>query len=72
MTYKIDEPLLEKLWNDGLLDREIGEKIGCSTRIVANYRRDHQMPTNAGITNWDNGGAKPHSKRSYSKLEGVV
>lgn len=66
-----DEPQLHKMWNDCLIDREIAEKLGYKTRDIANYRRDHNMPSNAGLLNWDKDGYRDHSKRSYKKFEGV-
>lgn len=66
-----DEPQLTKLWNDCLIDRVIAEKLGYKTRDITNYRRDHQMPSNAGLLNWDKGGYVDHAKKSYKKFEGV-
>jgi hypothetical protein len=37
------------LWNDGLVDREIAERLGYKSRDISNYRRDHNMPSNAGL-----------------------
>jgi hypothetical protein len=44
-----DETKLTKLWNGCLLDRDIAERLGYKSRDISNYRRDHNMPSNAGL-----------------------
>lgn len=36
---RIDEELVERFWRDGLSDREIGERVGCSYRSVFRVRK---------------------------------
>ena len=36
---RIDEELVERFWREGLSDREIGERVGCSYRSVFRVRK---------------------------------
>lgn len=45
---RIDNILAEKLWNKGLMDREIAEKIGCSQRGVSSWRSLNNKESNYG------------------------
>jgi hypothetical protein len=60
-----DEPQLVKLWNNCLTDRAIAEQLGYKSKDISNYRRDHHMPSNKGLLNWEYAGtnySKPKAK----------
>ena len=53
---KLDSEKVIRLWNNGLLDKEIAELLGCSKKSISNYRQHHGMPSNFGIFKWDKEG----------------
>jgi len=50
-----DTVMAEKLWFDGLIDREIAEKMGCAKCTVWNWRDKNGLPSNRNIFKWDRG-----------------
>ena len=57
---------MEALWNDGLVDRAIAEKLNCAQNTVFHWRKRNGLPSNAGIFNWDNG-EHSEDERDYRK-----
>ena len=43
---KIDYDLVRKLYLQGLVDREIAEKVGCAKDTVWKWRKQHKLPSN--------------------------
>ena len=59
----INTTTLETLWNNGLVDREIAEKLNCSVGTVWKWRKKNGLPSNAGIFNHDENGYIAERKR---------
>lgn len=51
---EFDEDLAEKLWFDGLLDREIANHLGVPYHVINHWRnaQGEDMPPNNGIFGW--------------------
>lgn len=62
MNKPINEKLATKLWQDGLLDREICELLGYNQRTFSNWRAARGMASNRGIFEWD-GARRNNGKR---------
>jgi hypothetical protein len=46
---KLDIESVIRLWNKGLLDKQIGAILGCKAKSISNYRQKNGMSSNFGI-----------------------
>ena len=60
-----------KLWNDGLLDKEIAEILNCKEKRITAWRNQNDYPTNRGIFSWDKMGFVDSDKRGYVKHDSL-
>lgn len=67
MTKPINKTHAEKLWNDGLIDKEIAEKLNCSTGTIYNWRNTNDLPSNNGIFSRDPHGYKEARRKKLGE-----
>jgi uncharacterized protein YjcR len=60
------------LWNDGLIDREMAEKLNCVAGTVQRWRKENDLPSNCGIKNWDPNGYAENKRRKREKERGAL
>jgi hypothetical protein len=73
MAKQINTTHATALWNDGLIDREIAEKLNCAVGTVHRWRKENDLPSNCGIKNWDpNGYTESHRRKREKERKGSV
>jgi len=63
----IDKDKALKLWENGLLCREMAKELGCSEKGVSSYMKRNGMASNVGIFDWVPSGFVDNFKRRYAK-----
>lgn len=66
------EDEIEKLWNDGLTDVEIAEKLNCSPGTIYKWRKENDLPSNYGIFSRDPHGYIATRRKKKEKERGVL
>lgn len=69
---RIDKEKATKLWERGLLAKEMAKELNCTVKGVTNFMKKHGMASNAGIFDWEPTDFIDHNKRKYSKYDGVA
>ncbi len=54
IAMEIDEAKATELWNIGLLDRDICERLGYNRKTFAKWRKNRGMASNKGVLDWTN------------------
>lgn len=67
MRKAINSTIATQLWNDGLTDKEIGEKMGFTENGIRQWRMRNDLPSNNGIFSWDELGYVDTDKTEYRK-----
>jgi len=67
MAVKIDKDKAIKLWERGLLCKEMAKELGCTEGGVSNFMKKHGMGSNVGIFDWVPSGFVDNFKRRYAK-----
>ena len=72
MAKPINTTHATQLWNDGLIDREIAAKLNCVVGTVRRWRDKNDLPSNAGIFNWDPHGYIANRRKKKELERGVL